>query len=108
MSVSVYCVCVCVENQRDKRIARTDEYSDSEDEGEDPSQGGRRKNELSYKRPRLIDESNPASKAAGGSITLSKSVTTSRSISSPIPPEPSPITPLPQEDNSGASETKGT
>lgn len=72
-----------------------DEYSDSEDEGDD------RRNEKSYrdtKRPRLIEEN---SKNGG-----SRSTGTGRGqlLSSPLPPEPSPITPLPQDDN---TEPKG-
>lgn len=87
-----------LENQRDKRISRNDEFSDSEDEGDE------RRNEKSYrdnKRPRLIhDENNKNGN--------SRSVSTGRSqlLSSPQPPEPSPITPLPQEETT-SSETKG-
>lgn len=79
-----------IENHRDKHIARMDEYSDSEDEDDD------RRNEKSYrdaKRPRLIEDNskNGVSRSSG---------TTNQLISSPLPPEPSPITPLPQDDSS--------
>lgn len=66
-----------------------DEYSDSEDEGDD------HRNEKSYrdtKRPRLIEESNKNSHSSATGRT--------QLLSSPQPPEPSPITPLPQEDSS--------
>ena len=71
-----------------------DEFSDSEDEGDD------RKNEKSYrdtKRPRLIE----------GSTKNGRSTATNRSqlLSSPLPPEPSPITPLAQDDNGSAEVT---
>lgn len=74
-----------------------DEYSDSEDEGDD------RQDEKSYrdtKRPRLIED--------GSKNGVSRSSATSRGqlLSSPLPPEPSPITPLAQEDNNTA-ELKG-
>lgn len=73
-----------------------DEYSDSEDEGDD------RRNEKSYrdtKRPRLIEDSskNGVARSSG---------TTSQLLSSPLPPEPSPITPLPQ-DESSTTESNG-
>lgn len=71
-----------------------DEYSDSEDEG------GDRRNEKSYqdtKRPRLIEETGKN----GGSRS-----TRSQLLSSPLPPEPSPITPLAQDDN-GSTDAKG-
>ena len=70
-----------------------DEYSDSEDEGDES------KNEKSYhdaKRPRLIQENNKNGVSATGRSQL---------LSSPLPPEPSPITPLPQEENN--TEIKG-
>ena len=86
------------EHQQDKRISRDDEYSDSEDEGD-----GRR-NEHTYrdiKRPRLLEEqrSKPS--------ILPKSVTGGQAISSPVPPEPSPITPVAQ-DEGGPPTNKGT
>lgn len=83
------------ENQRDKNIARDDEYSDSEDEGDD------RRDEQSYreiKRPRLTEDPKPV---------LPKSVTGNQVISSPLPPEPSPITPLPQEDGTATTTAVG-
>ena len=73
-----------------------DEYSDSEDEGDD------RRNEKSYrnnKRPRLIEDGNKngVSRSTPGRSQL---------LPSPLPPEPSPITPLPQDEGSNV-ETKG-
>ena len=95
------------EQRRDKHIVRDDEFSDSEDEGDEPVRPGtRRKNEHSYrdtKRPRLMEETS----AKGGSAPASSAqsnkppaVSTSGggALSSPLPPEPSPITPLPQEE----------
>ena len=80
---------VYAENHRDKHIVRMDELSDSEDEGDD------RKNERSYrdaKRPRLIDgESNK--NGSGRPFASGRN----QFLTSPLPPEPSPITPLPQE-----------
>lgn len=73
-----------------------DEYSDSEDESDD------RKNEKSYrdsKRPRLIEDKNGVSRSMGSGR--------SQLLTSPQPPEPSPITPLPQEDNSNSADAKG-
>lgn len=86
-----------VENHRDKRITRMDEYSDSEDEDDD------RRNEKSYrdtKRPRLIENNSKNG--------VSRSLTSSRGqlLSSPLPPEPSPITPLPQDDNNNNTDSK--
>ena len=77
------------EQQRDKRIAREDEFSDSEDEGE----GGRRNEQLYHepKKPKIGDDQRSS---------LLKSVTSNQgAVSSPVPPEPSPITPLPEEEN---------
>lgn len=93
------CTCVHVELHRDKRIARDDEYSDSEDEGEDPSVSKRKRNEHSFnkianKRPRLTDDNNYQAKSGNGGKNNQKQAT----ISSPLPPEPSPITPLPQDE----------
>lgn len=82
------------QNDRDRRICRMDEYSDSEDEGDDD-----RKNEKSYretKRPRLIEETTKN----GGS--RSSATNRGQGLSSPLPPEPSPITPLAQDDNGNA------
>ena len=81
------------EQQRDKRIAREDEFSDSEDEGE----GGRRNEQLYHepKKPKIGDDQRSS---------LLKSVTNNQgAVSSPVPPEPSPITPLPEEENIQAS-----
>ena len=102
------------EQHRDKRINRDDEYSDSEDEGDEPPLRARdrRKNEHSFrdaKRPRLMDETNTKNGATtttgGGSFNQTGKppavATGGGALSSPLPPEPSPITPLPQED--GAS-----
>lgn len=66
-----------------------DEYSDSEDEGDD------RKNEKSYrdtKRPRLVEETSK------NGAPRSSATSRGQLISSPLPPEPSPITPLAQDD----------
>lgn len=85
---------IYIENDRDRRICRMDEYSDSEDEGDDD-----RKNEKSYretKRPRLIEETTKN----GGS--RSSATNRGQGLSSPLPPEPSPITPLAQDDNGNA------
>ena len=91
----MYTVHVCIfctsnshsESVQDKLISRDEELSDSEDEGDD------RRNEniaQETKRPRLNEEGNEAKsavvKATGGS---------GGSIQSPLPPEPSPITPGP-------------
>lgn len=103
------------EQQRDKRINRDDEYSDSEDEGDEPPLRARdrRKNEHSFrdtKRPRLMDETN----AKNGAMTMTGGGSTNQAgkppavatgggaLSSPLPPEPSPITPLPQEDGTAS------
>ena len=103
------------EQQRDKRINRDDEYSDSEDEGDEPPLRARdrRKNEHSFrdtKRPRLMDETN----AKNGAMTMTGGGPTNQAgkppavatgggaLSSPLPPEPSPITPLPQEDGAAS------
>ena len=107
------------EQQRDKRINRDDEYSDSEDEGDEPplKPTNRRKNEHSYrdtKRPRLMEEINAKNGAmtGGSSNQAAKPPAVSTgggALSSPLPPEPSPITPLPQEDgasNKNKSERK--
>ena len=70
-----------------------DEYSDSEDEGDD------RRNEKSYretKRPRLMDET------AKNGVPRSSASSRGQLLSSPLPPEPSPITPLAQDDNDNA------
>lgn len=67
-----------------------DEYSDSEDEGDD------RRNDKSYhdvKRPRLIDETTK------NGVSHSSATSRGQLLSSPLPPEPSPITPLAQDDN---------
>lgn len=97
--------------QRDKRIARDDEFSDSEDEGDSPAAGGDRGGggrgrsniNISYKRPRLSEEPIIGKTTS----SLPKSIVTAtagsgggagQTVSSPVPPEPSPITPLPQED----------
>ena len=100
------------EQHRDKRINRDDEYSDSEDEGDEPPLRARdrRKNEHSFrdaKRPRLMEDTNAkngATTGGGSSNQVAKPpavATGGGALSSPLPPEPSPITPLPQED--GAS-----
>jgi hypothetical protein len=113
------------EQHRDKRINRDDEYSDSEDEGDElPLRvRDRRKNEHSFrdaKRPRLMEETNAkngttmtmtmTSSSGGGSSNPAGKppavATGGGSLSSPLPPEPSPITPLPQEDGA-ASKNKG-
>lgn len=73
-----------------------DEYSDSEDEGDD------RRNEKSYrdtKRPRLIEETSK------NGVARSSATSRGQLLSSPLPPEPSPITPLAQDDN-GSAEIK--
>ena len=117
---------ICAEQHRDKRINRDDEYSDSEDEGDEPPLRARdrRKNEHSFrgdaKRPRLMEETNAkngatttTSSGQGGGSSNNQTgkppavVTGGGSLSSPLPPEPSPITPLPQEDGV-ASKNKGT
>ena len=98
-----------IEQQRDKRINRDDEYSDSEDEGDEPPirPSNRRKNEHNFrdtKRPRLMEETNAKNGAAvtGGSSNQAAKppavATGGGALSSPLPPEPSPITPLPQEE----------
>ena len=93
------CTSPDTELHRDKRIARDNEYSDSEDEGEDPSVNKRRRNEHSInkvasKRPRITDDNNYQAKSVNGGKNNQKQTT----ISSPLPPEPSPITPLPQDE----------
>ncbi len=92
VNLSLYDICVYsyAAHQRDKMIARDDEFSDSDGEGE----GGRRV-DLSYKRPRLMEEPKLTK------VTLQRSA---GGTSSPLPPEPSPITPLAPDE--GAS--KGT
>ena len=114
-------MCSATEQHRDKHIGRDDEYSDSEDEGDEPLRpGNRRKNEHSYrdiKRPRLMDDVNVKSggNTAAGAATSAASapqvpkppaVVTSGSLSSPLPPEPSPITPLPEEEGGSTASSK--
>ena len=85
------------ESQRDKQITREDEYSDSEDEGD-----GRRddQNYLKSKRPRLaVDDQKPS--------IIPKGVAGGQTVESPVPPEHSPITPLPQEDGTAPAANKG-
>lgn len=99
------------EQHRDKRIVREDEYSDSEDEGDEPIRpGNRRRNDHSFrdsKRPRLMEETNAKSGPTNPSqASKPPAVSTGGgALSSPLPPEPSPITPLPQEEG-GTSKNK--
>ena len=67
------------QNDRMKRIARDDEYSDSEDEGD-----GRRDEQVygESKRPRVDEQKSLMAKPA----------------TSPVPPEPSPISPVAVEE----------
>ncbi len=82
-----------IELQRDKRIAHENEFSDSDDEGESPSSGKRSKAEQSHKignkKPKLMDDPSPKN----GKPSQKQGV-----VASPLPPEPSPITPLPTEE----------
>ncbi|CAI8057343.1 Histone deacetylase 2 [Geodia barretti] len=73
---------------QDKMIAREEDLSDSEDEGD-----GRRNESVGHhdnKRLRLADEGGDNKAPAVNKIT-----TGGGSIQSPVPPEPSPITPSP-------------
>ena len=82
------------ESQRDKLVTRMEEYSDSEDEDDD------RRDEKSHretKRLRLMDDSKSG---------VSRSSARSQLLSSPLPPEPSPLTPVLLDDDA-ASESKG-
>lgn len=73
--------------------ARIEEFSDSEDEDNHREEKPHREN----KQPRLVEDSK-----GGVSRSSAKS-----HLSSPLPPEPSPITPVLVED-SATSEQKGT
>ncbi len=89
---------VISELHRDKRIARDNEYSESDDEGESPSNNIKRgRNEHSYKigtkRPKLTEDLSVKNATNGKPGQKQGGV-----IASPLPPEPSPITPLPSED----------
>lgn len=87
------------QNDRMKRIARDDEYSDSEDEGD-----GRRDEQVygELKRPRVDEQKSLMAKPA----------------TSPVPPEPSPISPVVVEEgkahgaatkaNAGGKANQGT
>ena len=71
-----------------------EEYSDSEDEEDD------RRDEKSHrenKRPRLMDDTKTG---------VSRSSARSQLLSSPLPPEPSPLTPV-LLDESSTSDLKG-
>lgn len=95
-NVLVCHVKIYAELHRDKRIARDNEFSDSDDEGESPSSGRRGKTEQSHKtgnkRPKLIED--PSAKSASNGKPSQKQGV----VASPLPPEPSPITPLPTEE----------
>ena len=82
------------ENQRDKLISKMDEYSDSEDEDDD------RRNEKSHRETkplRLMED------VKGG---VQRSSARSQLLSSPLPPEPSPLTPVLLDEGTGP-ESKG-
>ncbi|XP_064382528.1 histone deacetylase 1-like [Halichondria panicea] len=83
---------------RDKRIARDNEYSESDDEGESPSSNSKRgRNEHSFKigtkRPKLTEDLSVKNATNGKPGQKQGGI-----IASPLPPEPSPITPLPSEE----------
>ena len=88
MILVVFTFCICVlENQRDKLISRMEEYSDSEDEDDDHRD---EKSHRENKRPRLMDDKSGVSRSSARSQLLS----------SPLPPEPSPLTPVLLDDSS--------
>ncbi len=82
------------ESQRDKMVTRMEEFSDSEDED------GNRRDEKSHrenKRPRLMEDGK-------GGVSRSSAKSQLLSRSSPLPPEPSPLTPVLTDE----TEQKGT
>lgn len=112
MTVMGYC-CQYVsasEHVQDKHIARDDELSDSEDEGDG------RQNETSHpsaKRVRVSEDGETGKQSAiPPKSTDSNSAAAGGGnvggVKSPVPPEPSPITPgpLPHAEEADSSENK--